>query len=451
MACALSNPLGCVEQVAGGVGKQVAGDVFDEIAQSFATAAKDATTWLWNTMGQATSVSFGGPGWRRDLGITITLAFIIGVGLFLIQVIASGLRRDFGGIGRALRGVFIAWGVGAAAISITESLLAVTDQVSKGIMEVGANTSSWQAFGQKILAATSISAVSQSATAGAVVLLISLVIVMASVVVWAALMIRKLLLIVAAVFAPIAFAGAQSDITSSWVRKWIEFTLALIASKVILVTIFVVGIGVLGPGVGRAPMPAGTGRLAQNVTQVVIGALILCLAGFAPWLALKMVHFAGDSFHTLHAQAQGVGHGARTAAQIPQKFRGASQLASGASSPSLDGSTGRQHRPLNSRTVSNGEGDPAPASTQLGGPKGTGGVSNATEPAGRPESSGPEQTPGPTGPPETTWPAGPMAPTAPPAAETTVPRGPELRESPTDPSQRIQTKTNTAPARPAGR
>jgi type IV secretion system protein TrbL len=365
MACGLTDPLGCVTDVAGGVGKQVAGDVFDEIAQSFATAAEDATKWLWDTMGQATAVSLSGAGWQRDIGITVSLALVIGVGLFVIQVIASALRQDFGGLGRAVRGMFIAWGAGAAAISITESLLYVADQLSQGIMQVGAGTSSWQGFGQKVLAATSIASIAGPEGTAAVLLLIALVIVVASVIVWAALMIRKLLLIVAAVFAPVAFSGAQSDLTASWVRKWIEVTIALVASKVILVIIFVVGLGVLDTGVGQSSTQSGTGQLAQTATQVVIGAMILCMAGFAPWLAIKMVHFAGDSFHTIHAHAQGVGQGARTAAQVPQKFRDTMQRGSGQQSKSSSKANGSTTNP--SQAQPKPEGGASPASGVGGG------------------------------------------------------------------------------------
>lgn len=443
MACGLSNPLACVQTVAGGVGKQVAGDVFDEIAQSFATAAKHATTWLWNTMGQATAVRFGGPGWHRDLGITVGLALSVGVGLFLIQVIASAIRHDFGGMGRAVRGVFISWGVGAAAITITESLLGLADQISKGIMKVGADTSSWQAFGQKIISATSISAVAQPAAAGAVVLLISLVIVVASVVVWGALMVRKLLLLVAAVFAPVAFAGAQSDITSSWVRKWIEVTVALIASKVILVTIFVIGLGVLGTGVGQAHTQAGTGRLAQSTTQIVIGALILCMAGFAPWLALKMVHFAGESFHTVHAQAQGVGHGARTAAQVPQKFRAVSQLGFGAGALGGSGKGGQQNSSRQLRPLAVGEGDQDPISTQIDGPQSRPDVSSSTGSTDSGESAAPTQAPRPD------EPRGPGLPTSPAWGDPIVSEASALQEpAQTVTPQGSATETNTAPAKP---
>ena len=40
------------------------------------------------------------------------------------------------------------------------------------------------------------------------------------------------------------------------------------------------------------------------MTILVIGVLTLLLAGFAPWIAIKMVHFAGDTFHAVHSQAR---------------------------------------------------------------------------------------------------------------------------------------------------
>ncbi|HLI24525.1 MAG TPA: hypothetical protein VKU91_06190, partial [Acidimicrobiales bacterium] len=345
----------------------------------------------WNTMGQATEVHFGGAGWQRDIGITVSLALLIGLGLFLIQVIASGVRQDFGGLGRAVRGMFIAWGAGGAAITITESLLYVADQLSKGIMQVGAGASTWQGFGQKILAATAIASVAGPEGTAAVILLIALVIVAASVIVWAALMIRKLLLIVAAVFAPVAFSGAQSDITSSWVRKWIEMTVALVASKVILVIIFVVGLGVLDQGVGEAQTHgATTGHLAQTATQVVIGALILCMAGFAPWLALKMVHFAGDSFHAIHAHAQGVGQGARTAAQVPQKFRSALQRGGQPSSASSNNgsSTNSADQPQTKPDEAGPESSTPESSTAGPSPGGSGAVADEAPATGEAASGG---------------------------------------------------------------
>src|SRR6202011_6120329 len=71
------------------------------------------------------------------------------------------------------------------------------------------------------------------------------------------------------------------------------------------------------PGLGQTTTPAGS---AQSVTQTVIGALILLMGGFAPWLAIKLVHFGGDHFQQIHGHAQAATAGAQTAAAAPQKI-----------------------------------------------------------------------------------------------------------------------------------
>jgi hypothetical protein len=100
------------------------------------------------------------------------------------------------------------------------------------------------------------------------------------------------------------------------VRRWIEFTLALVFSKLILVIIFMIGLSVLN-GAGQS---SGSGHhVSQSMTNLAVGALTLLLAGFAPWIAIKMVHFAGDSFHAVHAQAATAGAGVQTVVAAPQK------------------------------------------------------------------------------------------------------------------------------------
>jgi hypothetical protein len=139
--------------------------------------------------------------------------------------------------------------------------------------------------------------------------------------VWGALMIRKMLIIISAVFAPIAFSGATADVTNGWVRKWIEFTVALVASKLVLVIMFMIGLSVLD-GAGS------TGGVTNNVTNLAIGSLILLMGGFAPWVAIKMVHFAGDSFHQVHSQAQSAHAGRQAVTSAPQKVANLANTAS---------------------------------------------------------------------------------------------------------------------------
>ena len=172
-------------------------------------------------------------------------------------------------------------------------------------------------LGRLVLGATATAGVVGTAGGGgaaAGVLLLALAILAAVVVVYVALVVRKVLIVITAVFAPLAFAGSLADITVGWVRRWVEVTVALVVSKLVLVLIFVVGYFMLVQGVGQA----GSG-VSQQVTQVVAGAIVLALAGFAPWLALRVVHFTGDHAQQLHAMASASAGGAVAAGRMAQR------------------------------------------------------------------------------------------------------------------------------------
>jgi type IV secretion system protein TrbL len=146
-----------------------------------------------------------------------------------------------------------------------------------------------------------------------------------------------MLIIITAIFAPIAFAGEVADFSRGWVRKWLEAMLALVFSKLILIIIFVIGLGVLG-GLGS---PIGASPLT-TITQEITGLLILLVAGFSPWMALRLVHFTGDHVATMAQSASHASAGASTVVGAPQKaaqmkysasMLGGHRSDSGASSP----------------------------------------------------------------------------------------------------------------------
>ena len=223
----------------------------------------------------------------------------------------------------------------------------------------------------------------------AVLLLVSLVLIASVAVVWVALMIRKMLIVISAVFAPIAFSGAASDVSRSWVKRWIEFTFALVFSKLVLVIIFMIGLSVLdgatapgtgtgGTGSGGTGAGGGGQHVTASVTNVAVGSLTLLLAGFAPWIAIKMVHFAGDSFHAVHAQAATAASGARSVVAAPQKVASTAQR-----SPAFAGAGGSSGGSGTSAaaTAAQGKSDPP-----TGG--GSSGPPSSGPPAGGPSSGG---------------------------------------------------------------
>lgn len=339
------NPLCRVKQVLGDTGKAVGKDVFGAIAHYFADAANSAVKWLWQQLSSATSIDLTSPNIKTDLIATGSIAALVTFALFLVQVIGSVLRQDPGGLGRATRGLGIAFIGAAFAVASTQLLLAAVDGLCNGVVQFALNTNT-QGMGSKLVVASTLSSIGNPAG----LLLISLVLIAAVVVVWVALMIRKMLIIISAVFAPVAFAGASSDVSRSWVRRWIEFTVALVFSKLILVIIFMIGLSVLQ---GAGESGSGQHSASNSITNLVIGALTLLLAGFAPWIAIKLVHFTGDTFHAVHGHAATATAGGQTVLAAPQKVaavtgtRGIAAMAGGRAGSRVVGTNGQPKSPPN--------------------------------------------------------------------------------------------------------
>src|SRR5579875_2553251 len=367
MSCGFTDPTGCVTDIIGGATKSVADAAFSAIARDFGAAADAVVNWLWRQISAATAVSLGGPGFSEELAITAAIAATIGLGLFTIQVMVSVVRHQPGGLVRAARGLLVAFVAGGAAITVVNVLLVAVDDLSSGVVQV-ATGGNIEQLGSKLMAPSALTQVSNAA----VTILLALVMVAASVVVWAALMVRKLLIVVAAIFAPIAFAGSLAEVTSAWVRRWIETMVALVFSKLVLVIIFAIGLGVLGGGAGQSNQPGAAGA-TQSLTQTIAGALILVMAGLSPWLAIKLVHFTGDAFHTVHGHAASTLAGAQQVIAAPQKVSslqrhlGSSGSGSGAGGKHPSGPDPEGHVPSVKPPASTEVGTAGPESGLAGG------------------------------------------------------------------------------------
>jgi hypothetical protein len=222
----------------------------------------------------------------------------------------SALKHDAGGIGRALRGLVIATVGCAITLASLEVLLGAVDDLCVGVVKI-ATGGTIATMGTKIIGgAVFTTAIASPPT----ILILSLVAICAVAIVWFALVIRKMLIIITAIFAPLAFAGGVADLSRGWVRKWLEAVLALVFSKLILIIIFIIGLGVLG-GMGS---PSGATPLSA-ITEEITGLLILLVAGFSPWMALRIVHFTGDHVATMAGSASHASAGASTVVGAPQK------------------------------------------------------------------------------------------------------------------------------------
>jgi hypothetical protein len=343
------NPLCQVGSAVTAGAAGLADSAFSHIAGYFGAAALSTTTWLWDQIDSATNLDLGSPGLAKELAATAAIAAVLCLGLFLVQVITATLRREPGALGRAVRGLLIAFLGSAFALASAKLLIAATDALSASVVSYTMGTNI-KGVGAK-LAFAQLASVQNPALA----LIFAIVILCSSVMVWAAMMTRKMMILIAAVLAPLAFSGATADVTRSWVRRWIEFVAAMIVSKLLLVIILSVGVSVLN-GAGQAGSEP-----TQVFTQLSAGSLILLMGGLAPWVAIKMFHFAGDSLYAAHATAAQGSAGGRSIVSAPRKVSSlqsqARSLTSSARghSPSGGGAAPPGHTPLaNPTSISGG-------------------------------------------------------------------------------------------------
>lgn len=301
------SPLCQASAAVAGQAANAADGAFSGIASHFTVAATDATEWLWQELDTATSLDLDSPQLLREMAATAAIAAVLCLGLFVIQVAASVLRREPAGLTRGLSGLVVSFIGSAFALVATRALLGAVDALSAGVVAYTLDTNI--AGIGAMLEFTKLASVQNPAVA----LLFSAVILAAVVIVWAAMMVRKMMLLIAAVLAPLAFAGATADITRAWTRRWIEFVCAMVVSKLLLVIILSIGVSVL-TGAGQ-----DGGAVTQTGTQLAAGSLILLMGGLSPWIAIKMFSFAGDTLHAAHLTAAQASTGARTVVAAPQK------------------------------------------------------------------------------------------------------------------------------------
>lgn len=300
--------------VAGSIGGAASDAVLGGLGASFVSAADQVSQTALAALDATTRIDLTAEWFRRNVAVIAVVTLPVVVGLFVLQIILAVLRREPGGLVRAVIGVGKALLGSGIALAATQSALLATDQIcafitaSAGTTVTGAASRflqlSWLAGPQ----------------AGPVLqMLLGLAMIVGLLFLWVVMLFRKAALMLVVVFAPIAFAGSVFDQTRVWTRRWIEVVAALVFCKVVIVVTFVLGasafsgVGPAGsgdPDFTAASGSSGTGSLSDLLT----GLLLLTIAGFAPWLTWRFVHWSG-------MEAAAVMHGAVAAGPVPSAGR----------------------------------------------------------------------------------------------------------------------------------
>ncbi|MEU4360363.1 conjugal transfer protein TrbL [Promicromonospora sp. NPDC023987] len=275
----------------------VVGDLINTFAEGIGELASFLLVQLWNLMATTTLVDVTRGEFTTVYNLVFGIAVFLMLGFFLLQLTTGMLRREPGALARAVFGLAKSVLGSFVVITLTATLLEITDQVCLGIVRASGTT--MEAMGAQF------ATVGAVATTGSVLAplpgaLLSLFLagltVAAVVIVWFSLLIRKALLLVAIALAPLALAGASWDATRGWVGKWAQFVVALIVSKLVLVVVFLLAVSFTG-----TPVAADLATWSEKLAGIVL----LLVASFAPYMTYKAISFMGfDMYHAMSVEQE---------------------------------------------------------------------------------------------------------------------------------------------------
>lgn len=283
--------------VAGEAAATLVSAPFDWLAQAMGAAAGWLFEAVWSVFDTTTLVDVSDPGYIGVYNVLFGVAVFIMLIFFCLQLITGLIRRDPTALSRAALGLAKAVLGSFVAIGITGLLLEITDQLSVGIVQATGNT--MESMGDRIaLLAAGLVGINIAAPGVGAIITIFLagLAISAAAIVWFSLLVRKALLLVAIVFAPIALSGSSWDATKGWFSKWAAFVIALIASKLVLVVIFLVAITQVS-----APIEADL----ASISDPIAGIVLMFIAAFAPYMAYKFISFVGfDMYHAMSSEQE---------------------------------------------------------------------------------------------------------------------------------------------------
>jgi hypothetical protein len=271
--------------VVGTVGAGAIDAAMSALGRSFVSAAESVVAAVFSSLDSTTRVDLGASWFEQNVRIMATVTLPLLVGLLVLQVIGSVLRREPGGLARAVLGVGKATLGSVLAIALTQLALRVCDEICAFIAASAGTTvaeAGLRFFQLSWLAGPQVGFVLQSLLATAVLI--------GCLLLWLVLLFRKAALLLVAVFAPVAFAGYGWDHTRVWARRWIEAVVALVFCKVVIVVVFVLGASAF---TSTGTTDTGEAELGVALSDLLVGLLVLSIAVLSPWLTFRFVHWAG--------------------------------------------------------------------------------------------------------------------------------------------------------------
>jgi hypothetical protein len=256
--------------------------MLDASAHWIAAGATTLLSRVTDIMTRTTSIDLESPkgaanwfgqqfAWMRTLA-----AFVI-LPMLLVAAISAVVHQDPSRLIRAVAVHLPLAVIGTAvAIELTNRALQLTDLLSNQVStSLGGNVQ--QSIDAVIRAMDDLAGAGSSA-GGFVLMIGTLLVAFGALLVWIELLVRASAIYVAVLFLPLVLSGLLWPATARWARRMIELLVALILSKFIIVAVISLAGGALARGGG--------------LDAVLAGAALMLMAGFAPFVLLRLVPIA---------------------------------------------------------------------------------------------------------------------------------------------------------------
>ncbi|MFI9787304.1 ATP-binding protein [Kitasatospora sp. NPDC051984] len=266
----------------GGIADSITSSIGNWIARSCGDLAQSAADLASRAVDSTTSIDLGASWFRENYAIILPIGLIAIVATFCLQLVRAAWRRDGQALSQAVTGTISGVLFSFVAVAGTGIALSVVDALSNGLFKI-ANTSTSDAV-SRVIKVGLIAGTSQ--LGWAVPALVALGCVVGAVMYWGTMVLRKVAILVLVTLAVFAGAGGGWEPAARWRRAWIEATAALIASKLIMTVVFLVGVSAIGNSDSKDGLAALSDILAGIVVMVLV---LLC-----PMMTYKFIHWASD-------------------------------------------------------------------------------------------------------------------------------------------------------------
>ena len=309
-----------------------AGWAFDKVAEGIAHWVLDAVAFFVGGAIQFLTTSarpdveaawFAGAGSPyatvRNIAGLLLIGFVfLGVLQGLLAGDAAGMiRRVAGNLPAAIAGMVLTTAIAARLLELTDVLsdavLASSDQQAMHFLS---------GFG-----------VASSFPTGFATVLLGLVAVLAALLLWVELIVRASLIYLLIAVSPLGFAATLWPAAKGMLRRTIELLLAVILSKLFIAITLAIGVAALAGAGTTAPGGSAADQATAGLGALLVGAVLLGLAAFSPFLVLKLIPIA-EAAVVAHGISRGPLRAGQTAAVGLNNTRSLARLSGSSASSS---------------------------------------------------------------------------------------------------------------------